>query len=111
MVRVRARRLRAGRQTSLRPRLLRACHRDPGRGIRRVLRRPPARLPPRTGKLLWDFNTHDEFNSVSGDTRGGSLESAGPLVQAGHVIVNSGYLFGDRMGGTRCWCLRRSVAR
>lgn len=54
----------------------------------------------RTGKLLWDFDTHGEFTSVSGDiARGGSIESAGPLVQNGHVIVNSGYLFGDRMAG------------
>lgn len=54
----------------------------------------------RTGKLLWDFDTHQDFPSVSGDVaKGGSIESAGPLVQDGHVIVNSGYLFGDRMGG------------
>ena len=52
------------------------------------------------GKILWDFNTHGEFPSVSGEiARGGSLESAGPLVQDGHVVVNSGYLFGDRMAG------------
>jgi len=54
----------------------------------------------RTGKLLWDFDTDQDFPSVSGDlAKGGSIESAGPLVQEGHVIVNSGYLFGDRMGG------------
>ncbi len=54
----------------------------------------------RSGKLLWDFDTNQEFPAVSGDiARGGSIESAGPLVQAGHVIVNSGYLFGDRMAG------------
>jgi polyvinyl alcohol dehydrogenase (cytochrome) len=52
------------------------------------------------GKILWDFNTHGEFPSVSGEiARGGSIESAGPLVQGGHVVVNSGYLFGDRMAG------------
>jgi polyvinyl alcohol dehydrogenase (cytochrome) len=54
----------------------------------------------RSGKLLWDFDTDRDFPSVSGDlAKGGSIESAGPLVQNGHVIVNSGYLFGDRMGG------------
>jgi len=52
------------------------------------------------GKILWDFNTLGEFPSVSGEiARGGSIESAGPLVQHGHVVVNSGYLFGDRMAG------------
>lgn len=53
-----------------------------------------------SGKILWDFNTLGKFPSVSGEiARGGSIESAGPLVQHGHVIVNSGYLFGDRMAG------------
>lgn len=53
-----------------------------------------------TGEILWDFNTHGEFPSVSGETaRGGSIESDGPVVYRGHVLVNSGYLFGDRMAG------------
>lgn len=53
-----------------------------------------------TGNLLWDFNTHDQFTSVSGEiARGGSIESDGPVVYRGNVLINSGYLFGDRMAG------------
>ena len=53
-----------------------------------------------SGEVLWDFNTNREFASVSGETaRGGSIESDGPVIYRGRVIVNSGYLFGDRMPG------------
>ncbi len=53
-----------------------------------------------TGEVLWDFNTNSEFPSVSGEiARGGSIESDGPVIYQGHVLVNSGYLFGDRMAG------------
>ena len=53
-----------------------------------------------TGEVIWDFNTNREFRSVSGAVaRGGSIESDGPVVYRGRVIVNSGYLFGDRMPG------------
>ena len=52
------------------------------------------------GALLWDFNTAQEFTSLSGDpARGGSIESDGPVIAHGYVLVNSGYLFGGRMGG------------
>ncbi|MEZ5595691.1 MAG: hypothetical protein R3E84_04745 [Pseudomonadales bacterium] len=45
--------MRAGRQTSLRPPLLRACHRDPGLGIRRSFDGHLCAYATRTGKLLW----------------------------------------------------------
>ena len=52
------------------------------------------------GEVLWDFNTHGEFPSVSGElARGGSIEADGPVVYRGHVLINSGYLFGDRLAG------------
>ena len=52
------------------------------------------------GKLLWDFDTNRPFVTVSGEEgHGGSIEADGPVVAAGHVLVNSGYLFGDRMAG------------
>lgn len=52
------------------------------------------------GDLMWDFDTHDQFSSVSGElAQGGSIEADGPVVYRGHVMVNSGYLFGDRMPG------------
>ena len=37
---------------------------------------------------------------MSGDTAlGGSIESDGPVLYKGHVLVNSGYQFGARMPG------------
>ena len=52
------------------------------------------------GELLWDFDTNRPFVTVSGEEgHGGSIESDGPVVAEGHVLVNSGYLFGDRMAG------------
>ena len=53
-----------------------------------------------TGKVLWTYATNREFTSVSGrKAHGGSIESAGPVVANGYVLVNSGYLFGSRMPG------------
>lgn len=53
-----------------------------------------------TGQVLWDYDTNREFATVSGEVgRGGSIEANGPVVVDGHVLVNSGYLFGGRMGG------------
>ncbi len=53
-----------------------------------------------SGQVIWDFNTHGKFTSVSGAVaQGGSIEADGPVVYRGHVLVNSGYLFGDRMAG------------
>ena len=53
-----------------------------------------------TGEVLWDFDTNRQFESVSGEmAKGGSIEADGPVIYRGHVLVNSGYLFGDRMAG------------
>lgn len=53
-----------------------------------------------TGKVLWDFDTAREFETVNGvSASGGSIESAGPVVVDSKVLVNSGYLFGGRMAG------------
>jgi len=53
-----------------------------------------------TGAIIWDFNTAKEFKTVSGEMgRGGSIESDGPVIAHGQVMVNSGYLFGGRMAG------------
>lgn len=53
-----------------------------------------------TGKVIWAFDTVRDFETVSGEIgRGGSIESAGPVIADGHVLVNSGYLFGGRMAG------------
>lgn len=53
-----------------------------------------------SGEILWDFNTNREFKTINGEiAKGGSIESDGPIVFDGHVLVNSGYLFGSRMPG------------
>jgi len=52
------------------------------------------------GRLLWEFDTNREFASVSGVmAHGGSIESDGPVIVDGQVIINSGYLYGGRMPG------------
>ena len=48
------------------------------------------------GKLLWSFDTRRSFptvNNVKG--AGGSIDSAGPVIAGGRLIVNSGY---DKFG-------------
>lgn len=52
------------------------------------------------GKVIWEFDTTQEFSTVNGTkAHGGSIESAGPVVVDGTLLVNSGYLFGGRMAG------------
>ena len=44
------------------------------------------------GKILWDFDTAQSFNSVNGvPAKGGSLDVGGPVVAGGIVAVVSGY--------------------
>ena len=44
------------------------------------------------GKVMWDFNTLDEFETVNGvQARGGSLNGPGATVAGGMVFVSSGY--------------------
>jgi polyvinyl alcohol dehydrogenase (cytochrome) len=44
------------------------------------------------GKLLWEFDTRREFDTVSGETaNGGSISGGGPAVADGMVYINSGY--------------------
>ena len=53
-----------------------------------------------SGEIIWSFDTFGDFASVSGDMAlGGSIESDGPVLYEGHVLVNSGYQFGARMPG------------
>ena len=55
----------------------------------------PSAFDSQSGKVLWTYATNREFTSVSGrKAHGGSIESAGPVVANGYVLVNSGYLFG-----------------
>jgi polyvinyl alcohol dehydrogenase (cytochrome) len=44
------------------------------------------------GKVLWEVNTLDEFETVNGvQARGGSLNGPGATVVGGMVFVSSGY--------------------
>jgi polyvinyl alcohol dehydrogenase (cytochrome) len=46
----------------------------------------------KTGQLLWQFDTAQEFNTVNGvAAHGGSLASGGPTVANGMVFIGSGY--------------------
>jgi polyvinyl alcohol dehydrogenase (cytochrome) len=44
------------------------------------------------GKLLWDFDTLRDFDTVNGvKAKGGSLNGSGPTIFGGMLFVNSGY--------------------
>ena len=44
------------------------------------------------GKIIWDFDTLPEFETVNGvKAHGGSLSATGPTVAGGMMFVNSGY--------------------
>jgi polyvinyl alcohol dehydrogenase (cytochrome) len=50
------------------------------------------------GKVLWEYNTAQEFKTVNGvPAQGGSMGGPGPTVAGGTIFVGSGYVFG---GGT-----------
>lgn len=53
-----------------------------------------------TGKVTWEFDTMREFMTINGDiAKGGSIESDGPVISGGKLFINSGYLYGSRVGG------------
>jgi polyvinyl alcohol dehydrogenase (cytochrome) len=44
------------------------------------------------GKIIWDFDTLREFQTVNGvKAQGGSLDAAGPVIAGGLLLTNSGY--------------------
>jgi polyvinyl alcohol dehydrogenase (cytochrome) len=46
----------------------------------------------KTGEIVWDFNTVRDYETVNGvPGKGGSLDSAGPVISGGMVFTNSGY--------------------
>ena len=48
------------------------------------------------GRTLWSVDTHRPFPTVNGVTgHGGAIDSAGPVIAGGRLIVNSGY---DKFG-------------
>ena len=55
-------------------------------------------LSAATGKVIWEYNTMQEFSTVNGiPGKGGSMGAAGPTVAAGTLFVPSGYI-GVRQG-------------
>ncbi len=52
------------------------------------------------GRVLWDFDTVREFETVNGvPGRGGAIDGPGPVIAGGIVFVNSGYgQFGQMPG-------------
>ena len=49
------------------------------------------------GKVIWDFDTHREFQTVNGvKAKGGSIDGPGAVVVGGMLFLNSGY---SRFGG------------
>ncbi len=52
------------------------------------------------GRVLWDFDTAREFETVNGvPGRGGAIDGSGRVVAAGMVIINSGYGAFSQMPG------------
>jgi polyvinyl alcohol dehydrogenase (cytochrome) len=44
------------------------------------------------GKIIWEFNTMQPFETVNGvKAQGGSIDAAGPVIVDGMVLTNSGY--------------------
>lgn len=53
-----------------------------------------------TGKVLWDYTTLREFNTVSGEVaQGGSMSGSGATVANGMLYMNSGYGIYEHMPG------------
>lgn len=52
------------------------------------------------GKIIWEFNTAQEFKTVNGVTgKGGSINGPGPTIAGGMVYTNSGYGAFGGIGG------------
>lgn len=46
----------------------------------------------RTGELVWEYNTVQEFATVNGvAAMGGAIDSVGPVFSGDYLVVNSGY--------------------
>jgi polyvinyl alcohol dehydrogenase (cytochrome) len=54
----------------------------------------------KNGKILWDYNTARDYETVNGiKAKGGSIDGPAPVIADGMLYVNSGYgMFGE-MGG------------
>jgi len=52
------------------------------------------------GRILWDYNTAHEFDTVNNvPAKGGSLDGPGPVIVGGTLFVNSGYSYFNSLPG------------
>ena len=59
----------------------------------------------RTGKIVWDFNTVQEYQTVNGvPGKGGSIDYGGPAVANGRLYANSGSAMWAGAGGNVLLC-------
>jgi polyvinyl alcohol dehydrogenase (cytochrome) len=54
----------------------------------------------RDGRIIWDFNTVQKYETVNGvEGNGGSIDCTSPVIADGMLYLNSGYsLFGEKAG-------------
>lgn len=53
-----------------------------------------------TGNVIWEYDTVRPYESVNGvEGHGGAIESDGPVIINGSLLINSGYLWGGRLPG------------
>ena len=54
----------------------------------------------RTGELVWEYNTVQDYNTINGITaRGGAIDATGPVLSGDYMIVSSGYATFSQMPG------------
>ncbi len=54
----------------------------------------------KTGKIVWDFDTLRDFDTVNSvPAHGGSINSVGPVIAGGMLYIGSGYASGTAMAG------------
>jgi polyvinyl alcohol dehydrogenase (cytochrome) len=52
------------------------------------------------GRIVWDVDTEQEYNTVNGvKANGGSIDASGPVIVGGMLYVNSGYFFQGSASG------------
>jgi polyvinyl alcohol dehydrogenase (cytochrome) len=52
------------------------------------------------GKILWDYNTARDYETINGiKAKGGSIDGPAPVITDGMLYVNSGYGMFGQMGG------------
>lgn len=53
-----------------------------------------------TGKLVWEYNTVQDYSTVNGiAARGGAIDATGPVLSGDYMIVSSGYATFSQMPG------------